>query len=260
MGRIIFTHFQSHRARVITPSSDCGQVGNNMAQSTILEIERFVIESMDTPFAPDLKVAHDFKHVDRVRGWALQIAAREGFENRGLVEATALLHDIGLVYVEQRCQHAQVGAEIAAQFLRERKLFDEQEADAICHAIRCHSSPGGGGILGEILRDADKLDAIGAAGIMRAFTSKYAKPEYAPRNVKGDTWEMTMQEFEGRFAEGQGIGDHIIDQVNFQISFYGALETETAKEIGRPMVEFMGAYVIQLEAEINAAQHNGSGE
>jgi hypothetical protein len=52
----------------------------------------------------------------------------------------------------------------------------------------------------------------------------------------------------------QGIGDHIIDQVNFQISFYGELCTETAKQMGKPLVEFMKAYVIQLDSEINAAQ------
>lgn len=63
-----------------------------------------------------------------------------------------------------------------------------------------------------------------------------------------------MGGFEERFAEGKGIGNHIIDQVNFQISFYGELHTETAKQIGKPLVEFIKAYVIQLDSEINAAQ------
>jgi hypothetical protein len=105
-------------------------------------------------------------------------------------------------------------------------------------------------MLGDILRDADKLDALGAIGLMRAFTSKYAKPEYDPQCVKGDTWKMPMTGFEERFAAGQGIGDYIVDQVNFQISFFGELCTPTAQWIGKPLVEFMQAYVIQLEAEI----------
>jgi uncharacterized protein len=206
--------------------------------------------------APDLRIAHDFKHVNRVRYWALDIATNERLGNLEIVEATALLHDIGLacVEVEQRSQHAQVGAEIATRFLRERRLFTEEEVEAIADAIRHHSSPSGGGVLGDVLRDADKLDALGAIGIMRAFTSKYAKPEYDPQCVKGNTWELAMSGFEKRFDEGEGIGDYIIDQVNFQISFFGELCTNTAKRLGKPLVEFMKAYVIQLDSEIRIAQ------
>ena len=232
---------------------------NKVVGDRIQQIESYVRQAMSTVTAPDLRIAHDFKHVDRVRGWALRLASGEAIQNLDLIEATALLHDIGLtrVEVEQRSQHAQVGAEIAAQFLLEHQLFSEEEIGIITDAILCHSSPCGGGTLGEILRDADKLDAFGAVGIMRAFTSKYAKPEYTLQDVRGDTWEMTMGGFEERFAEGKGIGDYIIDQVNFQISFYGELHTETAKQIGKPLVEFMKAYVIQLDSEINATQMQG---
>lgn len=229
---------------------------NKVAGERIQQIESFVIQSMRTVTAPDLRIAHDFKHVDRVRGWALRIARGEAIQDLELVEAAALLHDIGLtaVRVEERSQHGQVGAEIAVQFLREHQLFSEEETGIITTAIRRHNTPGGGGKLGEILRDADKLDGLGAVGIMRAFTSKYATPEYAPQDVKGETWAMPMGGFEERFAEGKGIGEHIIDQVNFQISFYGELHTETARQIGNPLVEFMKAYVIQLDREIGVAQ------
>ena len=113
--------------------------------------------------------------------------------------------------------------------------------------------------MGEVLRDADKLDALGAVGIMRAFTSKYAKPEYPPQDVKGDTWQIPMAGFEARFAKGKGIGDHIIDQINFQISFYGELRTETARQVGKPLVEFMRTYVTQLDSEINLSCRSDRG-
>ena len=155
---------------------------NKVVRNRIQQIESYVRQSMSTVTAPDLRIAHDFKHVDRVRGWALCIASSEAIQDLELVEATALLHDIGLtrVEVEQRSQHAQVGAEIAAQFLREHQLFSEEEIGIITDAIRCHSSPCDGGALGEILRDADKLDALGAVGIMRAFTSKYTLSRNTP--------------------------------------------------------------------------------
>jgi uncharacterized protein len=227
---------------------------SSLAEGRIQQIEGYVRRAMSTVATPDLRIAHDFKHVNRVRRWALLIAKQEGLDLE-LVEAAALLHDIGLtrVKVERRSQHAQAGAEMSAQFLHERRLFTDEEIQVISDAICCHSSPSGGGVLGKVLRDADKLDALGAVGIMRAFTSKHAKPEYDPHNVKSDTWEMTMGEFEGRFAEGKGIGGYIIDQVNFQIGFYDELHTETAKQIAQPLVEFMKAYVVQLDSEISSA-------
>jgi uncharacterized protein len=222
-----------------------------MAKDKIEQIENYVKQLMSTVAAPDLRIAHDFKHVDRVRGWALRIAKNEGLDLE-LVEAAVLLHDIGLtcVQVEQRNQHAQAGAELATQFLTEQQLFTRHEIEVIADAIRCHSSPNGGGAIGAVLRDADKLDALGAVGLMRAFTSKYDKPEYDPHNAKGTTWQMTMGEFEKRFSEGKGIGEHILDQVNFQISFYDELHTKTARQIGKPLVDFMKAYIVQLDSEI----------
>jgi len=220
----------------------------------IQQIEDHVQAVMAGARGPDLKLAHNFKHVNRVRHWALRIAENEGFEDLALVEATALLHDIGLAYVEERSQHAQVGAEIAAQFLHQQRLFLAQEIALIAGAIRCHSSLSGGGRLGEILRDADMLDLFGAVGLMRAFTSKYAKPEYDPYNIKGETWDMTADDFTQRFATGVGVGLHIVDQINFQCSCYQNLQTQTAKAFARPLVEFMRAYLIQLESEIDTAE------
>jgi hypothetical protein len=66
---------------------------------------------------------------------------------------------------------------MTVQFLWDNQLFGEEDIGLIISAIRRHSSPDVGGRLGDILRDADKLDAMSAVGIMRAFTSKYAKPE-----------------------------------------------------------------------------------
>ncbi len=48
-----------------------------MQENRIQHIERYVGRTMAKPLVPDLMIAHDFKHVDRVRRWALQIA-RDG--------------------------------------------------------------------------------------------------------------------------------------------------------------------------------------
>ena len=200
----------------------------------------------------DLAIGHDFKHVDRVWRWALVVARGEGFADLEILESAALLHDIGLAHVEERSQHAAVGAEVAAQFLQEEGLFSEEEREAIVDAVRHHNALGDLRPLATLVRDADILDMLGAVGVMRAFTSKYHLPEYDPRNVKGETWEMTARDVDRRFAEGKGVGAHIVDQINFQASCYESLRTATAKQIGGPLVACMRRFLVQLESEIDA--------
>jgi len=211
-------------------------------------------------------VAHDFKHVDRVRRWALLIAQREGFEDSLSVEIAALLHDIGLPHLDEeneRSKHGQVGAEMARSFLKQDSALTTDQIERITLAIRYHGSPpsvvaevigtvGEKGRLLEIIRDADTMDALGAVGLMRAFTSKAATREYSPGNVRGDTWGLSSGGFDERFAMGQGIGETIIDQVNFQASIYDNLKTETARRLAKPLVEYMKEFVARLESEITS--------
>ena len=222
-----------------------------MRTKSIFKIESFVRRSLDCPKVPVFLIGHDFKHFDRVRKWALRIAAREQFDRYPLVEAVSLLHDIGLAQVDNRSRHAELGADVAAEFLRSESLFPESEILEIFDAIRCHSSLSGGRKLGEILRDADILDLLGAVGILRAFTSKSDRPDYLPGSVKGETWGNSVDDFSKRFATGEGIGPTIIDQINFQMSCCDNLRTKSGCQIGKPLVEYMRAFVQRLEAEVD---------
>jgi len=211
------------------------------------------------------EIAHDFKHVDRVRHWALRIVEEEGFEDLEMVEIAALLHDIGLPHVDEgreRDKHGPAGAEIAERFLKESSSLTEEQIEKIVLAVRYHSSPptlvaeflegvGEKGRLLEIIRDADMLDAVGAVGLMRAITSKSGRPEYTQGKVKGDTWGLSSRGFDDKFAEGLGVGETIVDHINFQISLYDNLHTKTARRLARPLVEFMKEYIVQLEREAN---------
>jgi uncharacterized protein len=216
-----------------------------MPKSKVEQIEDYARETLTK------EVAHDFKHVDRVRNWALRIAKEEGYEDTEVVEVTALLHDIGLANTQKRRRHAEIGAEMAAKYLRENRFFSDETIEEIAEAIRYHSSlKDRGGKLLVILKDADMMDALGAVGIMRAFTSKSWKPEYEEGSVKGETWGFPAREFSERIDNEGEVGDYIIDQINFQISYHENLRTETAKRLAWPLVEFMKNYVLQLEREI----------
>ena len=224
-----------------------------MQKNVVQQVEAYVKKVMKD------EAAHDFKHVDRVRNWAVQIAGGEGYEDIELVEVTALLHDIGLPYVEERRLHGQKGAEIAGRFLRGKNLMPEEKIKEIINAIRHHSKKRkSSGKLLDILCDADTLDALGAVGIMRAFTSKHHKLEYIPDNIKGESWGRSTKEYDELFRMGLEAGDTIIDQINLQIHYYGNLSTETAKRIGGPLERYMKDFVIQLESEIESGRKHKS--
>lgn len=217
-----------------------------MLENKITQVENYVKSVMSN------EVAHDFKHVDRVRNWALKIAQEEKFINLELVEIAALMHDIGMSRAEKRSQHGEVGAEMAIDFLRKNNFLTPEEIAEVANAIKYHNkNREGEGQLLEIIRDADMIDMLGPIGIMRAFTSQSLKPEYDVANVKGDTWGMTAKDFDRRFDSGIGVGPFILDQINFQISCYDNLSTECAKRQAKSLVDFMREFILRLEKEIN---------
>ncbi len=222
----------------------------------------------------NLSIAHDFKHVDRVRNWALVIAREENYPETTIVEVTALLHDIGLTSIVDGNEkevhvilppHGPPGADIAMEFLKTNSNLRPDEIEWITYVIRHHSVPplvaeeclaslGKKRKLMEIIRDADNLDALGAVGLMRAFTSKYFLPEYNPENIKGENWDLSPAEFVKKFGfkpeNGLAPVHSIIDQINQQIGYYHNLHTRSAKKLGVPLVEYMKSFVIRLENEI----------
>jgi hypothetical protein len=101
-----------------------------------------------------------------------------------------------------------------------------------------------------ILRDADMLDGLGAFGILRCIKPMAADPDYDPENIKGETWGMGVEDFNKRMDSGMGAGTYIIDHMNFQISWYGNMATETARKFAKPLVDFMKGYIQQLELEV----------
>ena len=192
---------------------------------------------------------HNYEHVHRVQNWAVVIAMNEGYERLDLVQAAALLHDIGYTFVDER-NHGQVGAGKAREYLQKNGYFSKKDIEEIVHAIEHHSSNRGGhGKLLDILRDADMLDGLGAFGILRCIKPMATDPDYNPENLKGETWGMGVEGFNERMDSGKGAGDYIVDHMNFQISWFGNIATQTARKYAKPLVEFMKKYLLQLESE-----------
>ncbi len=109
---------------------------------------------------------HDFDHVLRVLATAERIARAEAAD-LAVVRTAALLHDVA--ESEDRARHHLLGAERARALLAGRPAAF---VDAVCHAIEAHrfrADPAPRTLEAQVLSDADKLDAIGAIGVARAF-------------------------------------------------------------------------------------------
>ncbi len=143
---------------------------------------------------------HDWWHIERVVRLARRLAEEEGADVF-LCELAALTHDLADWKINP--DEAQAVADL-------RAWLEEQGADAatiaaVLEIITSMSFKGGSQppmrtLEGKIVQDADRLDAIGAIGIARAFAYGGAKglllhnPEETPRV------QMTVAEYMSRQA------------------------------------------------------------
>ncbi len=112
---------------------------------------------------------HDFDHVLRVLALAERIGRAEGADLE-IVRAATLLHDVGRAMDEAAGRdHAAFGAEQVWEILAGHPA---DKVQAVSHAIAAHRFRTGTRpetLEAQVLFDADKLDAIGAMGVARAF-------------------------------------------------------------------------------------------
>ena len=118
--------------------------------------------------------AHDFDHVLRVTRLEAKIGAAEGAEAT-VVRLAALLHDLPAAPAAgsaARLHHHHTAATAAAALLRQRGAGNEL-VEQVVHCIRTHrfrdQSELPQTLEARVLYDADKLDAMGAIGVARAF-------------------------------------------------------------------------------------------
>jgi uncharacterized protein len=135
---------------------------------------------------------HDFDHVLRVLRLAERIAQAEGAD-LPVVRAAALLHDVGREEAQATgADHAIAATSRAQQIL---KGLPTVQVEAVAHAIAAHrfrTDPQPSTLEAKVLFDADKLDAIGAIGVARAFAygGAHGQRLWAPADsVDLDQWK-----------------------------------------------------------------------
>ena len=117
---------------------------------------------------------HTFDHTQRVYNLAVRIAESEDCDIQ-VVELAALLHDIvSYPKSNKRSKISSTESAKKSKILLKQYDFSNDEILIISDAIRDHSfskNKTPESIVGKILQDADRLDAIGAIGIARVFAT-----------------------------------------------------------------------------------------
>ncbi|MCV0412100.1 HD domain-containing protein [Nitrosarchaeum sp.] len=116
--------------------------------------------------------AHDFAHIMRVYKNAQMICKKERV-NKKLVLCAVLLHDIvSYPKSDKRSKLSSIQSAEKSKKILKKFNFTNEEIQIISDAIRDHSFSQNkvpSTMVGKILQDADRLDAIGAIGIARVF-------------------------------------------------------------------------------------------
>ena len=130
-----------------------------------------VIEEAAQQAFVDAPPTHDFSHTQRVLNLCLHIGREEGADLE-ILYAAAYLHDIARAEADAKglC-HAELSGDRAKPIL-EQAGFPSGKIQAVVDCIVAHRFRGDNPphtLEAKILYDADKLDAIGAIGVCRAY-------------------------------------------------------------------------------------------
>ncbi len=190
---------------------------------------------------------HDWWHVQRVWNLAKKLASvSEKKINLTVVELAALLHDIA----DHKFHNGDlsVGPEVARQWL-ESLNADEGTTEHVCKIIEDVSFKGAEvetpvrSMEGSIVQDADRLDAIGAIGIARAFaygghkSRELYNPDIPPKK-------------HASFEEYSSDKGHTINHFYEKLFLLkDRLNTDQAKKIAEERHRFMEQFVNQFLAE-----------
>jgi uncharacterized protein len=187
---------------------------------------------------------HDFDHVLRVLALAERLGQDEDADLE-IVRTATLLHDMARGQGDRMVtDHALAGAEAARQILAGQQ---PDRIEAVAHAIAAHrfrTGPAPQTVEAKVLHDADKLDAIGAIGIARAFA------------FGGHEGQRLWADVPPEYEESRGTRDQHTPVHEYQIKLVKIRErllTDSARRLAKERHAFMVSFYERLEAEVRGS-------
>lgn len=212
-----------------------------------------VAERIQPAFEKDAS-GHDWYHILRVLNTARYLQEKEGGDLE-VIELAALLHDIS----DHKFNGGKLdeGGKVAFQLLIELGASTEL-AEKVRYIVDRVSYKGANtpaemeGIEGQIVQDADRLDAIGALGVARTFAygGHKGQPMYDPKVTS-----ILHQNFE-EYAQAKSTTiNHFYEKL---LLLTDRLNTASAKQIGQQRHVFMEDFLKQFYHEWNFnSERNG---
>ncbi len=205
------------------------------------------------------EAVHDFDHVLRVLALAECLGQAEGADLE-VVQAAALLHDVARGRRKTESDrstagandgteeadaggfdHARAGADLARELLADHP---PEKVEAVTHAIAAHRfrlGPEPQTVEARVLHDADKLDAIGAIGVARAFHYGGSKGQRLWAKVPPD-----YQETPASASEHTPVHEYVYKLARIR----QRLLTASARRLAEERHTFMVAFFERLDREI----------
>lgn len=190
---------------------------------------------------------HDHHHIDRVFRMASHLQKKEG-GNLEIIQLAALLHDIS----DHKLNGGKLndGSRVAKEILQSYNA-DSVLTEQVCAIIDRVSFKGAmvrddmPTLEGKIVQDADRLDAMGAIGIARAFTygGSKGRPPFDP-----GINPVMHQSFKTYAAGESHTINHFYEKL---LLLKNRLHTKTAKLIGEERHEIMVRFLDQFMKEWN---------
>ncbi|AIC93503.1 MULTISPECIES: HD domain-containing protein [Shouchella] len=184
---------------------------------------------------------HDWFHTERVRNVAKTVAHVEEADVF-IVEMAALLHD---TIDDKLVANEEQAVQAVEQFLEEQQL-EKKQVDHILEIIQSISFSKGmelRTIEAKIVQDADRIDAMGAIGIARAFQYSGSKQQaiYDPAIAVRE--QMTKEEY--RNGPSSAI-NHFYEKL---LKLKDGLHTNAAIEIAEKRHHYMEQFLTQFSLE-----------
>ena len=187
---------------------------------------------------------HDWWHIYRVWKNAITICEYEQ-ANSFIVQLAALLHDLD----DWKFNTSEDETPLRAKAWLDSLSVDSAVTDAVCRIIMHISYKGAGvqnkmdSLEGFIVQDADRLDAIGAIGIARAFAYGGYKnrPIYDP--VSPPQMHATFEQYKN---SNSSTINHFYEKL---LLLKDRMNTPTAKRIAEQRHEVMVKYLSQFMNE-----------